>query len=345
MILSTLKSVCAAYHKQATSALTSNGVDLFLVAANNVRRNKGELLHNFEYARCVATLDVNGVTGGNLDDAVIANNDATTVVVTGTLSPNLVGSYTRQGLFSGYDLFILAGATPAFLYFNATLATYILSTTLSTGSVANAFIPSPIQTTYLGTFVHGGTYTGTATIVGGDAGVFSKVKEIVAVSRMRPDGTYIPLDFTRSDIPIERDRTELEFSDNLFPYLRYPSDARINARGTSSSMIQRGRRLEIHPFYAGNEDTTFNVRLECYGLLNDYTATDLSDTQPSDFFVEYGAEFMQWSIINELNYLFKTFVPRTEGNLAPADAKAADAWRDLLLWDTYQVDANSTRSR
>lgn len=345
MILSDLKSVCAAYHKKAASDLTVNGVDLFLVAANNVRRNKGELLHNFEYARCTATLDVNGTLGGNLDDAVIDNEDATTVIVTGTLSPDLTGTYTRQGQFSGFDLFILSGSTPAFLYFNATAASYILSTTLSTSSVANAFKPSPAQATPIGTFPHAGTYTGTATAVGGDSSRFAKVKEIVAVSRMRPDGTYIPLDFTRSDIPIERDRTELEFSDNLFPYLRYPSDARINARGTSSSMIQRGRRLEIHPFYAGNDQTTFNVRLECYGLLRDYVAANLSDTQPTDFFVEYGAQFMQWTIINELNFYWKTFVPRTEGNLSAPETKAADAWRDLLVWDTYQVDSNSTRSR
>lgn len=345
MTLSSLKSVCAAYHKQATSALTVGGIDLFLVSANNIRRNKGELLHNFEYARCTATLDVNGVLGGSMDDAVIDNNNATTVVVTGTLVPDLTGTYTKQGQFSSYDLYVKEGTTPAFLYYNAALTNYILSTTLSTASISNAFIPSPVQTTHIGTFVHAGTYTGTATVAGGDSARFSKLKEIVAVSRMRPDGTYIPLDFTRSDIPIERDRTELEFSDNLFPYLRYPSDARINARGTSSSMIQRGRRLEIHPFYAGNDSTTFSVRLEAYGLLRDYTADNLADTGPTDFFVEYGAQFLQWSIINELNYLFKTFVPRTEGNLQAPETKAADAWHDLLVWDTYQVDSNSTRSR
>lgn len=344
MNLANLKSVCAAYHDVAVADLTKLSIDLFLVAANNIRRNK-ELLHNFEYSRCVATLDVNGVLGGSIDDAVIAATGATAVTVTGTLSPDATGTYIRTGNFGGYPLFVKEAGTVYFLYYNATLATYILAAVLTTSSVTNAWIPAVDQTTFTGAFVGGGANTGTATIAGGVLARFTKLKEVVAVSRMRPDGTYIPLDFARADIPIERDRTELEFSDNLFPYLRYPSDAQISARGTSSSMIQRGRVVEIYPYYANNADTTFNVRLEAYGLLADYTAGNLSDTGPTDFFVEYGAQFLQWSIINELNYVFKTFVPRTEGNLSAPEQKASDAWRDLLLWDTYMIDANTTRSR
>lgn len=328
-------------HKKATSDLTVNGVDLFLVAANNVRRNKGELLHNFEYARCLATLDVNGVLGGSLDDAVISGT-ADTLTVTGG---NFPGVYTQTGVFNGYPLFSLVGVgTSTFIYYNTGNVGYIIADQLSTAVRGNAYT-SDIPTSYLGSFTGIGTIIDTCSVARTTQSTFSKVKEIVAVSRMRPDGTYIPLDFARADIPIERDRTELEFSDNLFPYLRYPSDAQINSRGTSSSMIQRGRRVEIYPFYASNDDTTFSVRLEAYGLLKDYTAANLLDTNPTDFFVEYGNQFMQWSIINELNYYFKTFVPRTEGNLSPPEQKATDAWRDLLLWDTYQVDANTTRSR
>ena len=249
--LAELKAVCAAYHKKTVDDLTVNSIDLFLVAANNVRRNKAELLHNFEYARCIANLDIDGVGGASLEDAVFDAN---------------------------YDQ-------------------------------------------------------------------FTKIKEVVAVSRMTPQGTYIPIDFARADIPIERDRTTLEFQS--LAWLRYPSDAQYARQGWNVSIIQRGRRLEIYPpdIPASNTGNSVALRIECYGLLADYDSDSLEDTEPTDFFVEYGAQFMQWSIINELNFYFKTFVPRTEGNLSPPEQKAADAWRDLLLWDTYLIDANTTRSR
>ena len=344
--LAKLKSVCAAYHEQTDlAALTVNGVDLFLIAANNVRLNKCELLHNFELARCVATLTINGVSGASLDNATITSNGDTTIAVTGTLSPDATGTYAREGDFGGYPLFIKAGSTTWFLYYNATLETYIISTTLTTATQSNAFIPATDILIPTGTFVGGGTHTGTATAAGSEAARFSKIKEVVAVTRQRPDGTYIPLDFARADIPIERDRTELEFSDNLFPYLRFPSDAQIDAAGTSSSMIQRGRRLEIYPYYANAVVSSWEVRLEAYGLLNEYTASNLNDSTPTDFLIEYGFEFLMWGIIIELNHYFKTFVGRTEGNLAPPESKFQDAWRALLDWDTYTVDSNTTRSR
>jgi hypothetical protein len=174
---------------------------------------------------------------------------------------------------------------------------------------------------------------------------FASIKEVVAVMRQRPDGTFIPLDFARADIPIERDRTELEFEDSLFPYVRYPSDADIRTGGSSSSIIQRGRKLEIYPHFNDVTSTPLSCRLECIGWLADYVDADLSDTSPSDFFVEHGAAYLQWGIIIELNAYFKTYVPRQEGNLGEPQTKMDAAWHDLLLWDTYAVDSNTTRSR
>lgn len=45
--------------------LTINGQDMFLVAANNVRK-RAELLHNFESAWCKGTLSISPTTGGAL---------------------------------------------------------------------------------------------------------------------------------------------------------------------------------------------------------------------------------------------------------------------------------------
>lgn len=254
MNLFSLKDVCALLVGKTSADLTTGSTDLFLVAANNARRN-AELRHNFEYSRITALVDINGADGASLDNG-------------------------------------------------ANISSYL-----------------------------GDTYS------------FVKIKEIVAVMRRRPDGTYIPLDFARADIPIERDRTELEFSDNLFPYLRYPSDAQINARGSSSSIIQRGRSLYIYPVYIDQSPTTWRVLIEGYGWLNNYEDVGNVDDAPQDFFVEYGATYLQWAIVCELNMYFRQFVSRQEGNLSPPEKERDAAWHDLLIWDTYQIDSNTTRSR
>jgi hypothetical protein len=65
-----LKAAAAAYLGKAVTDLTVNGVDLGLVALNQVRLN-AELNHNFEFSRKLVSLSVSSATGGSLDNAVI----------------------------------------------------------------------------------------------------------------------------------------------------------------------------------------------------------------------------------------------------------------------------------
>ena len=65
-----IKTAVANYFERTEGALTVNSQDLFLFAANQVRR-QAEMLHDFEFQRKVVTLSVNGVTGGSLSSAVI----------------------------------------------------------------------------------------------------------------------------------------------------------------------------------------------------------------------------------------------------------------------------------
>ena len=172
------------------------------------------------------------------------------------------------------------------------------------------------------------------------------IKEITALRRMRPNGTYIPLDFTRADIPVERERTELEFSDNLWPSNRYPSDADLLARGTASSIVQRGHTLFLYPgFTEAASDTAVDLTIEGFAWLPEYAEVDPAASEPEDFIVAHGYAFLQWAIICELNQIFQKFVPRQEGGLPPPEKQRDAAWQRLLVWDSYQVDANITRSR
>src|ERR1700722_5846486 len=342
--LTQLRATVAGFHATSTGSFTVGGFDLFLGSVNNAIKT-AQMLQDFEDSRCTALLNIDAVVGGNLVNAVFEVGASTTMVVTGTLSPNVVGTYLQTGLYGGFPLFTLEGTPTYFLYFNVTLGSYILSNTLTDGTPTAYFIPSPIQTSAPGTYVNAGTATGTATVAQTLVNAFSAIKTVLAVTRQRPDGTYIPLDFARADIPIERDRTELEFSDNLFPYLRYPSDAQINARGTNSSIIQRGQNLSIYPVYTAGVTVPFTVRLECFGWLNALRSGNYADTFPSNSLLDYGFEWLQWSAICELNYIFKTFVPRTEGNLSAPEKYRDDAWNKPVLFDAYRVDANTTRSR
>jgi hypothetical protein len=257
MNLATLKSVVAGVHQKDPDDLTlDDGTDMFLVTANSVRRN-AEMMHNFEYCRVTATLDIDGITGGSLDDAVLDDPDS-----------------------------------------------------------------------------H-----------------FSKIKEVVAIQRRRADHRLVPVDFTRADIPIERDRWVLELRDDFWPEVRYPSDAQSRARLGRATLIQRGRQIFRYPQFPDavtGPPITYN--LECIGLLRDYVDDDMADDAAApDFIVDYGFDYLKWAIVYALNANFQTFVPRQEGNVGN-DAKAIltyreEAWRDLVIWDTYQIDANSTRSR
>lgn len=341
MTLATLKSTVAAYLQKTAADLEVNSVDLFLVAVNNARRN-AELRHNFEFCRTQATLDIDGETGAAISDATFGTED--TLTVTGTLSSAITGTYTRQGSFGGYPLYIREAAAASFVYYNATNATYTLNVTLTTGALSTGtWLPATDQLVPAGTYAPQAPSTGTATIVLATESAFSGIKEIVAIMRTNEDGTLVPLDFARSDIPIERDRTAAELDDEYWPLNRYPSDAALLARGENTSIVQRGQRLAVYPLDT-TSSTPMSTTLEVFAWLKDYTTADLATDNP-DFFVQYGSEFLLWSAVCELNYRFAAFVPRQEGVLSPPEQNKERAWRDLLLWDSYQVDSNSTRSR
>lgn len=345
MTLAQLKAVCAAYHKKAVGDLTVNGVDLFLIAANNARRN-GEKLQNFEMARVTATLDIDGETGGALADAVIAGNG-----VAGDLSSNPAGAtWTRQGSYIGGALYIHDVTPASFLYYNTIMATYVIADVLQTDAlvVGSYSVLTPDSTNPVGNYLG---YVDNVLDPGGDVAivaasglVFSGIKEVQNIQRVSGDGTLEPLDFAPSEVAIERTRQEQEFDDNYLFENRYPSDARLLFRPGSGTILQRNESLYIYPKVTLEGDP-LSVVLEGYGWLSDYTAADLNAATPKDFFLSYGANYLQWAVIVDLNMYFKTFVSRSEGNLAAPTELRDEAWRDFVLWDAYKVNNNLTRSR
>lgn len=68
--LSSLRTIVAAYLRKDITEFIIGGVDLFLVSANNVRRD-AELLHDFNACRCIASLTINGNAGADFADVVM----------------------------------------------------------------------------------------------------------------------------------------------------------------------------------------------------------------------------------------------------------------------------------
>lgn len=68
-----VRIACAAYLRKDDTEFIVNGIDLFLIAVNNARK-QAELAHDFEYTRMVATLDV-VPAGASLSNAAIVEGD------------------------------------------------------------------------------------------------------------------------------------------------------------------------------------------------------------------------------------------------------------------------------
>lgn len=180
---------------------------------------------------------------------------------------------------------------------------------------------------------------------------FERIKEVLGASVLR-NNIWVPIDFSRADIIKERERSDLELDWRLGPENRYPSDSQFVWNQGFTKVVQRGNGLFLFPEYGSSCDGSnppqelLRVKLECYGFLANYVAEDLTDEEEFDIFLQHGDAYLQWACIHELNYIFQTFVPRQEGNVIPSPKDMRDeAWRDFLLWDTYQVDSHITRTR
>lgn len=342
------KNIVAAILDQDVADLTKNGVDLFLNAANNARM-WGEQNHNFEFTRVRAQIDIDGVLGTPLAQAVIDDDTLEQVAVTGTLSPNVVGDWVENGTWGNLTLYVFPNVlSPTFyLFFSVNYSAWVAANTLTNAALTNYWVQATPSNSALGAYTAHGANTGALTVAHAEYSAWNGIKEIKGILRSNANGTYVPVDFARADIPIERDRATRELTDNFWPWNRFPSDADIlNIRG-DATVIQRRQSLFIYPTPVGVVPSQQPIPfiLEAFAWLAPYTTLGLTGSPDPDFLWTYGAEYMQWKIVHELNFIFKTFVPRTEGNLASPKDMANEAWQNLIDWDSYMVDSNTTRSR
>lgn len=85
------------------------------------------------------------------------------VAVSGTLSPDVTGSFVPSGTFATYPLFILSGSPSTFLYYNTAAASYVIARLLTNAALTDYWSPTVALTEPTGSYVAHGANTGTAT--------------------------------------------------------------------------------------------------------------------------------------------------------------------------------------
>lgn len=109
------------------------------------------------------TLNLSVIRGITFDAVVLHLRD-NNVVVSGTLSPSVVGTFVLSGSYAGYPLFVLAGSPSYFLYYNTAAASYVIAALLTNAALTNYWSPAAPLTEPTGTYVAHGANTGTATV-------------------------------------------------------------------------------------------------------------------------------------------------------------------------------------
>lgn len=162
---------------------------------------------------------------------------------------------------------------------------------------------------------------------------FSGIKEIISVQgKSLTDNSYFPLILRRPNQGPPRNVP------------RYPTDGQVFSSFGCSYLILRGDA--IYKFPDDGTGAAITIYLEAYGWLNDYTDAMLLESAASpDFIVSHGFEFLQWTVILELNYVFQTFVFRQEGNPGAPERKQQAAWDSLVAWDSYRIGPHITDDR
>jgi len=78
--------------------------------------------------------------------------------------------------------------------------------------------------------------------------------------------------------------------------------------------------------YPSNVSTVYQV--EGYKWMADYSADE-----DEDWMCKFGNDLLFWGALNDLNYRFKEFVPRQEGNLSLSQQRVDQEMQKLIVWD------------
>lgn len=300
-------------------------MDLGLIGINSARR-LAERAHDFKYAETNVFLNITSA-GAPLSSAY----QNTGLTVTGTLSPNVTGSWQLIGSVSGLPLYtIIATGVQYFIYNNGAGSNEWIIGTDFNGSGGNYWILASSLPTPNGTYTAHGSNTGSP-VVANATGVVG-IKRVSYVN-LPVKGGYEPIEFLTNDQYIAR--TLMQIGRQEF--------------NPSKSLINLGVTGLPNPTAYINGQTLFltgrYVTLPIIAQLNvTQWMPDYTDPIDTDFFTQYAPEYLQWRGLLEVNKVLKRFVQRQEGQIdeAAIQAEADAALQSLIDWDNGTVRGTTT---
>lgn len=327
-----IKTLAASYLDLAPSDFTVNGMDLFLAAANQVRKT-AELEHDFEFNRKSVTVTVNGTTGGNLELARDADNnlvDVKTVIEVGLLDQN------RNLIPVGWTT--VAESLEGQRQDNPGFRDRLWRTddpgdwrpvgrnrfTFSGKSIRRWPMEEETAATNYAVWLEAYCFTA------------DWLDNALASEKITISGTLVP-DVTGDYFPAGTDIN----GDPIYIKSGAPTCA-IYTDPNISPSIRLGQFGEPADIWASASfNGTFNPAGSATG-----TATSTYHTgATTDVWTTHGQQFLLWATIVQLNKRYKFFVPRQEGNLPPPTELADAGLAQLVDWDGTKFEGFRRHNR
>lgn len=324
------KTACANYLNIEVSDLTQNGQDLFLVAVNQVRK-MAELANDFEFSRKTVSVTVNGVTGGNLALAEDANGD--TYEVKTVLE---VGLLDTSGNLCPVEW-----------------TTVSESLTRQREDNMRAWPRFPRDGSECG-MPHGGTRF---TFSGDAVAKWPRVSDTDNTNfQLYLEAYTFHRDWTAGDLA----NTRVQVSGTLTP----DATGYYDYLGVDENSIGVWAKPGIPVFWLSYSEqwilaTPIGTHFWSYGLgtsatpVGTYTAQTgatgnaivTMTTGASDVWTTHGQKYLLWATLVQLNYIFRRWVARQEGNLPPPAQLAEEGLQALIEWDAYRYEGFRTHNR
>lgn len=149
------------------------------------------------------------------------------------------------------------------------------------------------------------------------------VKTIVGIGQLDSFGNFRPAEWTTTEESHVRHAEESRFAP------RYRTDGQVLSGRRRFTLMNNA----VHLFPLSETSENLTVVLEAYVFWPEWTIAS-----PADEWTNNGASYLQWAAVVQLNHVFKEFVPRQEGNLAPPQVLADNALQTLITWDIYRYE-------
>ncbi len=333
MTLLEIKTAAANFHGKVLADLTVGSLDLGLLSINQAKQT-AQLGHDFNFQRKMLTLTVNSVTGGSLGSAVIQGTatvaDIKTIVNIGVFDTNdnfrpvpwTTAEEGQKRIVSDNrfwqnrwaerdDERVGPAGAGRFIVRGGSIYAWPLS-------------DAPAYDIDIGieAYVFDADYTNdNATVTG----------------TLSPDatGTYIRIG-PYGTLPLYI-KSGSDASDTFFLWFdgtgwALQLGAQFPDTGASQWQLASTSDSPVGS-YTPNTPATGTATVAV-------AANTISDTWTTK-----GSQYLLWQTVCNLNKLFKTFVPRTEGNLGEPQALADAGLASLILWDDYKLEGFRTHKR